>query len=88
MFFQHCHAHCHCHARLDSKILWVAERMGDKAKDIADCQRLLLSDTAIGQPPKGKGKGVPQLETLMATDCGVWLAQRLQVAGWRLAKVN
>ena len=35
--------------------------MGDKAKDIADCQRLLLSDAAVGQPPKGKGKGVPQL---------------------------
>ena len=35
--------------------------MGDKAKDIADCQRLLLNDAAVGQPPKGKGKGVPQL---------------------------
>ena len=58
---QHCHAHCHCHLRLDSYILWTAERMWDKAKGIADCQRLLLSDAAIGQPPKGKGKGVPQL---------------------------
>ena len=35
--------------------------MGDKAKDVADCQRLLLNDAAIGQPPKGKCKGVPQL---------------------------
>ena len=35
--------------------------MGGKAKDIADCQRLLLSDAAVGQPPKGKGKGVPQV---------------------------
>ena len=35
--------------------------MGDKAKDIADCPRLLLNDAAIGQPPKGKGEGVPQL---------------------------
>ena len=35
--------------------------MGDKAKDIADCQRLLLSGAAVGQPPKGRGKGVPQL---------------------------
>ena len=38
--------------------------MGDKAKDIADCQRLLFSDAAVGQPPKGKGKGVPQLGDL------------------------
>ena len=56
----HCNAHCHCHARLDSNIIWMAERLGEKAKDIADCQKLPFCDAAIGQPPKGKGKGVPQ----------------------------
>ena len=34
----------------------MAERLGEKAKDIADARGLLL-----GPPPKGKGRGVPQL---------------------------
>ena len=34
----------------------MAERLEDKAKDLAEARGLLL-----GPPPKGKGKGVPQL---------------------------
>ena len=45
----------------DSNIRWMAERLGEKAEDIADCHKLLFCDVAVGQPPKGKGKGVPQL---------------------------
>ena len=42
----------------------MAERLGEKGKDITDCQKLLFCDAAVGKPPKGKGKGVPQLGDL------------------------
>ena len=60
----------------------MAERFQDKAKDLAEARALLLRP-----PPKGKGKGVPQLgdaDGPMILESG-WCKGYKNV-GWRLAK--
>ena len=60
----------------------MAERLQDKAKDLAEARALLLRP-----PPKGKGKGVPQSgdpDGPLIMDSG-WF-KSIQIMGWRLAK--
>ena len=36
----------------------MAEMMGKKGNNIADCQNMLFCDAAVGPRPKDNGKGV------------------------------